>query len=356
MNIVEKTNLIIEYGKENTTSEPNEKTEEILLDILTGYTHEELMYVTDKAREITNRNFGKSVYIRGLIEFTNICKNDCLYCGIRCSNGKVQRYRLTKEEILECCQNGYKLGMKTFVLQGGEDLFYKDDFYVELIREIKDRYKDCAVTLSVGEKEYMSYKLYKDAGADRYLLRHESATKEHYCKLHPESMSFDNRMRCLENLKALGFQTGCGIMTGSPFQTAENLVKDLIFMHNFNPQMVGVGPFIPCDNTPFEECKQGNPDDTIMMIALTRLLLPKALIPATTALSSTEKDGRIRGLNAGCNVVMINISPREDRSKYNLYNNKSVTAFDDAESISVIKKEIENAGFVFSNQRGDYRN
>lgn len=351
MNIEEKINRIIEYKNGRLSSDEAKK---VLLDILTGYSQEELRYVAKTARETTDLHFGKSVYIRGLIEFTNYCKNDCFYCGIRCSNKSVKRYRLSKEEILECCRKGYDLGMKTFVLQGGEDLSYKDDFYVEVIREIKDKYKDCAVTLSVGEKDYMSYKKYKDAGADRYLLRHETATKEHYGKLHPRAMSYENRMRCLKDLKSLGFQTGCGIMTGSPFQSKENLVNDLLFMSSFEPQMVGIGPFIPCDDTPFEKYAKGDPNDTIMMLALTRILLPKALIPATTALGSVEKDGRIRGLNAGCNVIMINISPREERSKYNLYNNKSVTAFDDAEYISEIKKEIENAGYVYCNQRGDY--
>lgn len=326
-----------------------------LLNIISDYSESDLAYVSNVARRITDNNFGKNVYIRGLVEFTNYCKNDCFYCGIRCSNNLVERYRLTESDILECCKNGHELGFKTFVLQGGEDLSYKDSFYTKLISTLKNLYPECAVTLSIGEKDFESYKAYKDAGLDRYLLRHETATKSHYEVLHPSKMSFEHRIQCLKNLKSLNIQTGCGIMVGSPYQTKEHLVNDLLFMFDFKPEMVGIGPFIPCSNTPFAKSNAGSVEDTLMMIALTRILLPNALIPATTALGSANSKGRIRGLDSGCNVIMINISPKVDRSKYNLYDNKSITASDDMESLLQIKNELETNGYIFNLSRGDYK-
>lgn len=326
-----------------------------LTEVLQSYTEDDLIYIMGKSRELTDRVYGRDVYIRGLTEFTNYCRNDCFYCGIRCSNKSVQRYRLSPEEILECCERGYALGMRTFVLQGGEDLFYKDEVYVDLISQIKNKCPNCAVTLSIGEKPEESYRKYREAGADRFLLRHETATKEHYKMLHPDTMSFDNRMECLKNLHSLGYQTGCGLMVGSPYQTKANLAEDLLFMYEFKPEMIGIGPFIPCSETPFKDFTQGSVNDTLMLIALTRLLIPNGLIPATTALGSASGDGWASGLYAGCNVVMINISPKDDRAKYNLYDNKSVTASDDVESLEAIRKSIESCGYNFCLTRGDYK-
>lgn len=248
----------------------------------------ELFRLADLKRR---ENYGTDVFIRGLIEFTNHCRNNCLYCGIRAENRRAERFRLTKEDILSCCENGYSLGFRTFVLQGGEDMYYTDNFYCDLIKEIKAKYPDCAVTLSIGERSHESYQRYHDSGADRYLLRHETADAEHYSLLHPQSMSFSNRMKCLNDLKEIGFQTGAGLMVGSPFQTKEHLVKDLLFLKEFEPQMVGIGPFIPHSETPFRDKPQGTLRDTLVMVALTRLLLPKALIPATTALGQSTPRG-----------------------------------------------------------------
>ena len=257
---------------------------------------ESLEYLRQKAEKQRQDIFGRDIYMRGLIEFTNYCKNDCLYCGIRRSNKKAQRYRLTKEEILDCCKNGYDLGFRTFVLQGGEDAYYTDDIIVETVREIKSQFPDCAVTLSIGEKPKESYKRYFDAGADRYLLRHETASAEHYSLLHPKDLSPENRMECLKNLKEIGFQTGCGFMVGSPFQTVENLAEDLIFIDKFKPHMVGIGPFIPHKDTPFRNEKSGTLEMTLKLLAIIRLILPKVMLPSTTALGTINPKGREMGI------------------------------------------------------------
>ena len=354
MNIEEKINSLIQYRDRYGTESKISDMRKLLSEILSDYSADDFEYIMQTARNITDAIYGKKIYIRGLIEFTNYCKNDCFYCGIRSSNFGIERYRLSMEEVLKCCERGYKLGLRSFVIQGGEDMSYKDDFYIEVIQKLKQYYPDSAVALSIGERSYDSYKSYKDAGADRYLLRHETASREHYGKLHPPKMSYDNRMECLRMLKSLGYQTGCGIMVGSPFQTRDNLVEDIIFMHSFKPEMIGIGPFIPCASTPFEQYSKGSVDDTLMVIALMRILCPNVLMPSTTALGSADKQGRIRGLMAGCNVVMVNISPALQRVKYNLYNNKAVTAFDAIEDVAHIKQEISEAGFEFCNQRGDY--
>lgn len=310
-------------------------------------------YLFSCAREVCRENYGGKVYLRGLIEFTNYCKNNCLYCGIRRSNKNAQRYRLGREEILECCKNGYSLGFRTFVLQGGEDGFYSDDMICEIVSSIKKEYPDCAVTLSIGEKPRESYERYFKSGADRYLLRHETANKEHYSKLHPPEMSFDNRMRCLKDLKEIGFQVGAGLMVGSPFQTAENLVEDLLFLADFQPDMIGIGPFIPHGETPFAGFESGKVRDTLAMVALSRLLVPKALIPATTALGTIHPKGREMGLNAGANVVMPNLSPLGVRKLYDLYENKICTGEEAAECLACIKGRIASAGFEADMSRSD---
>lgn len=315
---------------------------------------ESLEYLRQKAETQRQDIFGRDIYMRGLIEFTNYCKNDCLYCGIRRSNKKAQRYRLTKEEILDCCKNGYDLGFRTFVLQGGEDAYYTDDIIVETVREIKSQFPDCAVTLSIGEKPKESYKRYFDAGADRYLLRHETASAEHYSLLHPKDLSPENRMECLKNLKEIGFQTGCGFMVGSPFQTVENLAEDLIFIDKFKPHMVGIGPFIPHKDTPFRNEKSGTLEMTLKLLAIIRLILPKVMLPSTTALGTINPKGREMGILWGANVVMPNLSPTTVRKKYMLYDNKICTGDEAAECRFCMQKRMESIGYKVVVSRGDY--
>ncbi len=315
---------------------------------------ESLEYLRQKAEKQRQDIFGRDIYMRGLIEFTNYCKNDCLYCGIRRSNKNAQRYRLTKEEILDCCKNGYDLGFRTFVLQGGEDAYYTDDIIVETVREIKSQFPDCAVTLSIGEKPKESYKRYFDAGADRYLLRHETASAEHYSLLHPKDLSPENRMECLKNLKEIGFQTGCGFMVGSPFQTVENLAEDLIFIDKFKPHMVGIGPFIPHKDTPFRNEKSGTLEMTLKLLAIIRLILPKVMLPSTTALGTINPKGREMGILWGANVVMPNLSPTTVRKKYMLYDNKICTGDEAAECRFCMQKRMESIGYKVVVSRGDY--
>lgn len=325
---------------------------EELLYLLDNISKDEQQYLWDKADEVRKENYGNKVYIRGLIEFTNYCKRDCVYCGIRRSNAKTSRYRLTKEEILNCVDTGDALGYKTFVLQGGEDPFFTDEKLVEIIKEIKGKYPDNAITLSIGERSYESYKNLFEAGADRFLLRHETANEELYTKLHPGA-SFKNRMECLRNLKEIGFQVGAGFMVGIPGQTNEDLVKDLMFLVELEPHMVGIGPFIPHVDTPLGQSKGGNAEKTITMVALTRLLLPKALLPATTALGSIDKLGREKGIKAGANVVMPNLSPNAVREKYALYNGKLSTGDEAAESRKDIERKINAIGYEIEVGRGD---
>lgn len=312
-------------------------------------------YLFKKARQARNRIYGNKIYIRGLIEFTNYCKNDCFYCGIRRSNPNAVRYRLTKQEIAQYCRQGYGLGFRTFVLQGGEDAFYTDEYLCEMISKIKNEYPDCAVTLSFGERSFESYKMLKNAGADRYLLRHETADRQHYCRLHPENMSFENRQQCLENLKALGYQVGAGFMVGSPFQTAENLANELIYLKKLNPHMVGIGPFIPHKDTPFCDEAAGTAELTIFMLALVRLTLKNALIPATTALGTIDEFGREKGINAGANVLMPNLLPENICKNYSLYNHKICTDAESAVNIELLKNRMKATGCEIVTHRGDYK-
>ena len=318
-------------------------------------TDEDIEYAMSLAREITVKNFGKKIYFRGIVEFSNICKNDCNYCGIRCSNKNVSRYRLTPEDILKCCDEGYEAGFRTFVLQGGEDGWFNDERMCEIIRTIKEKYPDCAVTLSLGERSYDSYKKLFNAGADRYLLRHETADETHYSILHPPSLSLENRLRCLRDLKEIGYQTGCGIMVGTPGQTPETLAKDMLFMQELDPQMVGIGPFIPHSDTPFRSEKQGSVKATLFILALCRIMLPWALLPSTTALGTAETDGRKMGVLAGCNVIMPNLSPIEVRKKYMLYDNKSGTDITAKEGIALLRRQMEEIGYEVIVGKGDFR-
>ncbi len=310
-------------------------------------------YLFEKAVNIRQKYYGNGIFIRGLIEFTNYCKNDCLYCGIRRSNGNCQRYRLSEEEILECCRLGYDLGYRTFVLQGGEDPYYTDEKIASLTKKIKKAYPDCALTLSVGERKKESYRLWKEAGADRYLLRHETADELHYRKMHPKEMSFSNRIRCLYDLKELGYQVGCGFMVESPFQTADSLAQDMLFIEKLQPDMVGIGPFIPHKDTPFGKEKQGSLELTLYLLGLLRLLLPKALIPATTALGTIDPRGREKGVCAGANVCMPNLSPKQVRKKYELYDNKICTGDEAAECRGCLDRRMQTVGCKLIIGRGD---
>ncbi len=328
-------------------------SKEELSEIISEHTPETDEYLFARARTVRERVYGKDVYIRGLIEFTNYCRNDCLYCGIRRSAEKAERYRLNEEQILECCETGYGLGFRTFVLQGGEDGFYSDDKIVSIVSLIKAKYPDCAVTLSIGEKSRGSYERYRQGGADRYLLRHETADPVHYGKLHPKGLTLENRMRCLSDLKELGFQTGCGFMVGSPYQTAENLAGDLLYIHRLQPQMVGIGPFIPHHDTPFANEMAGTLETTLLMLGLTRLIVPNVLLPATTALGTIHPKGREMGILAGANVVMPNLSPTDVRKKYLLYDNKICTGDEAAECISCLGRRMESIGYKLVSARGD---
>lgn len=307
------------------------------------------------AREKALAHFGNRVYIRGLIEISNICRQNCRYCGIRAGNAQAERYRLSPEQILDCCEHGYGLGFRTFVLQGGEDAWFTDERLADMLRSIKKRWPDCAVTLSVGERSTESYRLLKEAGADRFLLRHETADPVHYAKLHPAAQSWKHRMDCLKALKSCGYQTGAGFMVGSPWQTTDCLVKDLCFLRDFQPEMVGIGPFIPHAQTPFAAFPAGSVERTLVMVALVRLLLPCAMLPSTTALGTAAGNGRERGILAGANVLMPNLSPREARARYRLYNNKLSEGAECADNVRELRERIRAIGYDIVVDRGDFR-
>ncbi len=328
----------------------DEELASVLLCDLPGFDE----YLAGKARAVREKYYGKAVYMRGLIEFTNICKNNCYYCGIRRDNANAERYRLSEEQILSCCDMGYELGFRTFVMQGGEDPYYTEDLIVSIVSAIKERHPDCAVTLSIGEWGREAYQKFFDAGADRYLLRHETADREHYEMLHPAEMSFDHRMQCLKDLKEIGYQVGCGMMVGSPYQTAEHLVKDLRFLKEFKPEMVGIGPFIPHHDTQFADREAGTVDMTVRLLAIIRLLLPDVLLPATTALGTIDTRGREKGILAGANVVMPNLSPSDVREKYLLYDNKICTGDEAAECIRCMAMRISSVGYETVVARGDH--
>lgn len=331
-------------------------TREEWITLIENRTLEVAEYLFLQAREVREEQYGKDIYIRGLIEFTNYCKNDCYYCGIRKSNPNASRYRLTKEGILECCQHGYELGFRTFVLQGGEDGHFSDERMTEIVSEVKAQHPDCAITLSIGEKSKESYQKLYDAGAERYLLRHETYNCEHYGKLHPEILSAKERQECLWNLKEIGYQVGTGFMVGSPYQTAENLAEDMLFLKELNPQMVGIGPFIPHEDTQFANEAAGTLELTLFMLGLIRLMLPKVLLPATTALGTIDPNGRELGILAGANVVMPNLSPLSVRKKYMLYNDKISTGDEAAESVEHLKQRMKAIGYGVVISRGDSKN
>lgn len=305
------------------------------------------------ARETAREVYGNKIFVRGLIEISNRCKNDCLYCGIRRSNRACERYRLSPEDILACADEGYALGFRTIVMQGGEDGFFTDEVLVGLIRSIKRAHPDVAVTLSLGERSRESYQALFDAGADRYLLRHETASPEHYRSLHPPEMSFDRRMACLRELHEIGYQTGCGFMVGSPHQTLEHLARDLKFVERFQPEMCGIGPFIPHRDTPFRDVPAGSVELTCCLLSILRLIRPNLLLPATTALGSIDPMGREKGILSGANVVMPNLSPQAVRSKYALYNNKLSSGAEAAQNLQELKTRMAAIGYEIVESRGD---
>ena len=309
----------------------------------------------EKADAVRRRIYGNRVYIRGLIEISSYCKNGCLYCGINRDNKNAVRYRLEKSDILACCVKGYELGFRTFVLQGGEDPYFTDDLVCSIVGEIKAMFPDCAVTLSLGEKSGQTYRRYFESGADRYLLRHETADEEHYKSLHPPDMSLENRKRCLFDLKKIGFQAGSGFMVGSPHQTAANLADDMLFLNELEPHMVGIGPFVHHKDTVFADEPSGSVELTLFLISCIRLMLPCALIPATPALGTLDGCGREKGICAGANVVMPNLSPPDARDKYMLYDNKLSSGGESAEGLRQLSENLNKIGYEIEISRGDFR-
>lgn len=323
--------------------------------LIEGYHPEIAKYAAMEAVKVTQNIYGNKVYIRGLIEISNICKNDCYYCGIRRGNQKCDRYRLSKEEILECCKEGYELGFRTFVMQGGEDGYFTDEILCGIVSAIRAGFPDCAITLSMGERSKESYEKLYAAGANRYLLRHETADSEHYKKLHPEQMSFEHRIQCLKDLQEIGYQVGCGFMVGSPHQTTESLAKDLKFIESFQPDMCGIGPFIPHKDTMFKDEKAGSVELTCYLLSLIRLIHPRILLPATTALGTLDERGREKGIMAGANVVMPNLSPLSVRKKYELYNHKISTGQESAQGIGELKERMNAISYEVVCERGDIK-
>lgn len=324
--------------------------------LIQNFTAADAEYLFERARRIQQMYYGNQVFIRGLIEFTNYCKNDCYYCGIRRSNRNAHRYRLTKDDILNCCRHGYHLGFRTFVLQGGEDGYFTDYVLTDIISTLRSEFPSCAITLSVGERSRESYQMFFDAGADRYLLRHETYDHRHYAQLHPPELSAAHRQQCLFDLKEIGYQVGTGFMVGSPGQSPKNLADDLLFIKNLNPQMIGIGPFIPHQDTPFAEKSAGTLELTLFLLGAIRLMLPKVLLPATTALGTIAANGREQGILAGANVVMPNLSPADARKKYLLYDNKLSTGDEAAESIEHLRQSMKQIGYEVVVSRGDSLN
>lgn len=316
-------------------------------------TEETAAYLADRAAFARRSIYGTDVYIRGLIEVGNVCRNDCYYCGIRRSNGRCDRYRLTDAQIINCCREGYALGFRTFVLQGGEDAYFSAEKVSGLVRAVKREFPDCALTLSLGEYSREDYRRMREAGADRYLLRHETAVRSHYEKLHPSSMSYENRMRCLRDLKELGFQVGCGFMVGSPYQTERHIAEDLKFIETFSPDMCGIGPFIPQTDTPFGGMPAGTAELTVFLLSVIRLIQPNILLPATTALGTVAADGRVQGILAGANVVMPNLSPLSERKKYALYDRKAYGGLESAQNLAELKEKMNSIGYQIVTARGD---
>ncbi len=324
--------------------------------LLTMRDPQDVEYLMEQAREVALARFGKGIFVRGLVELTNVCRNDCLYCGIRRSNSNVSRYTLTREQVLDCCEQGFEIGFRTFVLQGGEWGEERSTWIAELIRDIRQRWPECAITLSLGEHTRETYTMWREAGADRYLLRHETHNLRLYSLLHPEGMTIKHRLQCLDWLKELGFQVGAGIMVGSPFQSLNSIVEDIMYLVDFKPHMIGIGPFIPQHETPFSRFPAGSVDLTARLYAILRLALPQALIPSTTAMATLSPNGRLRGILAGANVVMPNLSPADKRAKYALYDNKASFGAESAQGIKKLVDELSSIGYHIDWSRGDFPN
>ena len=341
--------LIDELSIEHALTKPQ------YLRLLEGHDDESRALLAERASEVRRLVYGDEVFVRGLVEISSICKNDCYYCGLRASNASCERYRLDPEVIERCADEGYELGFRTFVLQGGEDLWFTDERLGAIVSAIKRAHPDCAITLSMGERTKESYQALFDAGADRYLLRHETADRTHYGLLHPKEMSFDNRMRCLHDLRDIGYAVGCGFMVGSPYQTLENLAKDLAFIQDFHPEMCGIGPFVPHHATQFAHEPGGSVELTLYLLSILRLMHPDMLIPATTALGTLDPRGREKGMLAGANVVMPNLSPVGVRKKYELYDNKICTGEEAAECRGCLARRMLSVGYRVVVDRGDQR-
>lgn len=322
--------------------------------LLTKCDAETLQTINRQAREVSLLHFGNKIYIRGLIEVSNCCRNNCYYCGIRKGNTNIERYRLTQESILDCCKQGYDAGFRTFVLQGGEDPALTDNRIEMIVAAIRQNYPDCAITLSLGEKSREAYERFFRAGANRYLLRLETYNELHYGQLHPAEMSGKRRLQCLQDLKDIGYQTGTGIMVGSPGQTVEHIIEDIRFIEKLCPEMIGIGPFLPHHDTPFASYPSGTVEQTLLLLSIFRLMHPSALIPATTALATLTPDGRERGILAGANVVMPNLSPQVERKKYELYNDKASLGAESAEGLAILQKQLNSIGYEISTERGDF--
>lgn len=312
-----------------------------------------LDYAAGLAREIVSEVYGRKVYLRGLVEISNRCAGGCYYCGLRAENSNVARYTLSDGEMLESCKEGYRLGLRSFVLQGGE-VVGNAESVADVVRKIKQTMPYVAVTLSLGEQSEEIYALWREAGADRYLLRHETATKEHYARLHPERQTYEGRMRCLRVLRSLGYQVGAGFMVGSPYQREDELARDVEFLLELRPEMVGIGPFIPQSNTPFANMKRGGVEQTLLMLSLVRIALPKVLLPATTALASSDESGTVRGVLAGANVVMPNITPPQYRPHYAIYDGKKSIGSESGEGLRLLQEELNGVGYTAAMERGDH--
>ncbi|MBQ3065350.1 MAG: [Clostridia bacterium] len=321
--------------------------------LLTDLNEEGIAYLAECALAQKREWYGDEIFIRGLIEISNICKNNCYYCGIRAANKNCDRYRLSEDDILACCDEGYALGFRTFVMQGGEDGYFSDDVLVSILSMIKARYPDCAVTLSLGERTLESYRRLREAGADRYLLRHETATASLYRALHPKNLSWEKRIRCLYWLRECGYQVGCGFMVGAPGQTLDMLVEELCFLEDFRPDMCGIGPFIPHKDTPYASEPAGSVDMTCRLLSIIRLIHPRILLPATTALGTLHPTGRERGILAGANVVMPNLSPPSVRKKYMLYDNKLSDGAESAQAKAALTERLGAIGCYITQSRGD---
>ena len=345
----EKAKRLIDFLSEN-----HRLSEEEYLFLVKNRNEEISEYLRKKADEARKSVYGNKIFVRGLIEISNVCKNDCYYCGIRKSNKNCDRYKLSEEEILSCCEKGYRLGFRTFVLQGGEGVF-SVDIICNVVTKIRRKYPDCAITLSLGEYQKSDFEKMKNAGADRYLLRHETIDKMHYEKLHPSEMSYEKRMKCLKDLKELGFQVGCGFLVGSPYSSDEIIAREFKFIEEFSPEMCGIGPFIPQKDTPFKNEKSGTAEETAFYLSIIRLIKPNILLPATTALGTIKEDGRELGIISGANVLMPNLSPQKQREKYTLYDNKLATGVESAEKIEKLKEQMLKIGYEIITDRGDIK-